>query len=115
MTETDWVKELPAAVTVCDADGTILFMNDMSIKAFEEDGGAALVGTNLLDCHPEPSRSKLEAMLRLGVANTYTIQKKRKKKLIYQSPWYRNSIYSGFVEISIELPDPMQHFDRDAQ
>ena len=60
MTDTDWVKELPAAVTVCDADGTILFMNDMSIKAFEEDGGAALVGTNLLDCHPEPSRSKLE-------------------------------------------------------
>jgi transcriptional regulator with PAS, ATPase and Fis domain len=115
MAETDWVKELPSAVTVCGADGIILSMNNRSIKAFEEDGGEALIGTNVLDCHPEPARSKLAAMLQSGVANTYTIQKKGKKKLIHQSPWYHDGVYSGFVEISIELPDPMQHFNRDAQ
>ena len=115
MTETDWVKELPSAVTVCDADGIIIAMNERSIKAFEEDGGAALIGTNALDCHPDPARSKLAAMLQSGSANTYTIQKKGKRKLIHQSPWYRSGVYGGFVEISIELPDPMQHFNRDAQ
>ena len=113
--EIDWTKEFPSAITVCDADGIILSMNDRSVTSFEDDGGAALIGTNSLDCHPEPARSKFSTMLRSGNVNTYTILKKGKKKLIHQSPWYQNGTYSGFVEISIELPDTMQHFNRDAE
>jgi transcriptional regulator with PAS, ATPase and Fis domain len=108
----DWAAELPSAITVCDDTGTILYMNTRSVQSFEEDGGIALIGTNVLECHPEPAKSKLEAMLRSGEPNIYTIEKKGKKKLIYQSPWYREGTYAGFVEISIELPDQMPHFVR---
>ena len=32
MNEHDWVKEFPAAVTVCDPQGIILAMNDKAAK-----------------------------------------------------------------------------------
>jgi transcriptional regulator with PAS, ATPase and Fis domain len=108
-----WVKEFAGAVTVCDTEGRIVGMNDASVEAFADDGGARLVGTNVLDCHPEPSRSKLKEMMAAGRTNVYTIQKNGKKKLIYQSPWYEGGRYAGFVEISVEIPWDMPHFNRD--
>ncbi|HMA47831.1 MAG TPA: PAS domain-containing protein, partial [Frankiaceae bacterium] len=63
MSDHAWVREFPGAVTVCDRDGVVLEMNDKSAEVFAGDGGRALVGRNLLDCHPEPARSKLAAML----------------------------------------------------
>jgi PAS domain-containing protein len=108
----DWVQELPAAVTVCDADGTILGLNERACRTFAEDGGAALVGRNVLDCHPEPARSTLRAMLAAGRRNVYTIEKNGLRKLIYQTPWYSGGAYRGFVELSLELPETMTHFVR---
>ena len=70
-----WVKEFPGDITVCDAAGVILEMNDGAVEAFHKQGGAGLIGTNLLDCHPEPSRTKLEGMLASGASNVYTIEK----------------------------------------
>jgi hypothetical protein len=108
-----WIKEFPAAVTVCDPDGVILEMNDKSAVTFAEDGGYALIGKNLFDCHPEPARSQLESMMQTRSKNVYTIEKNGIKKLIYQSPWYSDGKYAGFVEISLEIPFEMSHFVRD--
>ncbi len=108
-----WIKEFPAAVTVCDEAGRIIEMNDRSIEGFAKDGGEKLIGTNALDCHPEPSRTKLKGMLESGRTNVYTIQKQGKKKLIYQSPWYEDGRYAGFVEVSFEIPWDLPHFNRD--
>jgi hypothetical protein len=41
--------------------------------------------------------------------NVYTIEKNGVKKLIYQSPWYYNGEYAGFVELSLEIPFEMEH------
>jgi transcriptional regulator with PAS, ATPase and Fis domain len=108
----EWVREFPGAVTICDVEGRILEMNARAEEIFASDGGAALVGKNVLDCHPEPSRSKLEGMLREGRTNVYTIAKNGKKKLIFQAPWFKNGVYSGFVELGLEIPDPLPHFER---
>lgn len=113
MDKHQWVKEFPGAVTVCDSEGRIVEMNDAAIEVFAADGGAGLIGTNVLDCHPEPSRTKLKGMMEAGRTNVYTIQKKGKKKLIYQSPWFRDGRYAGFVEFSVEIPWDMPHFTRD--
>lgn len=110
----DWIREFPAPITVCDAEGIILSMNNAAIALFDGDGGEQLIGSNVLDCHPEPSRSKLLGMLRQGRENTYTIRKKGRTKLITQQPWYRDGSFAGIVEISIVLPDPLAHHDRDA-
>ena len=48
-------------------------MNDRAAQSFAADGGAGLIGSNVLDCHPEPARTKLSEMLAQGLANVYTI------------------------------------------
>lgn len=108
-----WVREFPGAVTVCDVRGIILDMNDLAVQSFQEQGGAALLGTNLLDCHPEPSRSKVVEMLRTHQPNVYTIEKRGLRKLVYQTPWYLAGQYAGFVELVLELPADMPHFVRE--
>ena len=108
-----WIKEFPGSITVCDATGVILDMNDASAESFAKDGGRALMGSNLLDCHPEPSRNKLQGLLATGQANAYTIEKGGVKKLVYQAPWYENGQYRGLVEIALALPETLPHFVRD--
>ena len=112
MTNHKWVKEFPGAITVCDAQGIILELNDKAAKTFEKDGGAGLIGKNMLDCHPEPARSKTERLLAAREKNVYTIEKNGIKKLIFQSPWFKNGKYAGFVEISLEIPFELPHFVR---
>jgi hypothetical protein len=109
----DWTKEFPGAVTACDRTGVIVEMNDKAASTFEADGGRALVGTNLLACHPEPSRSTVAGMLANPRVNAYTIEKRGVHKLIYQAPWYRDGAYQGLVELSLEIPATMPHFVRE--
>jgi transcriptional regulator with PAS, ATPase and Fis domain len=106
-----WWKEFPGAVTVCDRDGVILEMNRKAVTTLGN--GKSLVGTSILDCHPEPARSKVRALLSSGRTNVYTIEKKGVRKLIYQSPWFENGEMRGLVELSLELPDPLPHHVRD--
>jgi hypothetical protein len=111
--EYSWVKEFPAAVTVCDPDGIITEMNDKAAVSFKEDGGRALIGKNVLDCHPESARAALKRLMETHQRNVYTIEKNGIKKLIYQTPWYYEGEYAGFLEISLEIPPEMPHFIRD--
>lgn len=108
----EWVKNFPAIITVCDASGVIIEMNEASCEHFKNDGGRALIGRSILDCHPEPARSKLKTMLQNGITNCYTIEKDGVKKFVYQSPWYKNSEYAGFVETIILIPSDMPHYIR---
>ena len=108
----NWTNEFPSAITVCDKEGIILYMNDKSCTTFEKDGGKKLIGQNLLDCHPEPAKTRLKKMLSEGKSNSYTIEKNGIKKLIHQSPWFENGEYKGFTELSIVIPFNMAHFAR---
>jgi PAS domain S-box-containing protein len=113
MKQIKWADEFPGAVTVCDARGIIVYMNHRSARVFAKYGGRKLIGKSVLDCHPEPARTKLRRMLKTRTANTYSIEKKGVKKLIHQSPWYEKGRYKGFAELSLEIPFDMPHFKRD--
>ena len=112
MARAEWQEEFPGSILVCDRDGVILEMNAMARENTAKEGGAALIGTNALDCHPEPARSKLAKLLAEGGRNVYTIEKKGKRKLVYQSPWYENDELMGLVELSLEIPETMPHHVR---
>jgi PAS domain S-box-containing protein len=112
MMDNRWVKNHPAAITVCDREGIILSMNDKSIEVFAKYGGRDLIGKNLLNCHPQPSRDKLAGMLEHQTLNCYTTEESGIKNLIYQSPWYENGRYMGFVEMIIELPENVPNYIR---
>ncbi len=108
-----WLEELPAAVTVTDANGTIVAMNARSRRTFEKEGGGALVGKSVFDCHPEPARTKARELFARGLPSHYTIRTGGQRKIIHQLPWYRDGTFAGFVEISVPIPDELPHFDRD--
>ena len=110
--KTSWITSFPAAITVCDTQGIILEMNERAAQSFASDGGKKLIGTNLLDCHPEPARSQVKELLETQANNVYTIEKNGVKKLIYQSPWYQQGKYAGLVEIAVEIPVELPHFIR---
>ena len=108
----NYFKESQFAVTVCNAEGIIIYMNDKSIATFQKDGGSDLIGTSLLDCHPEPARSMIEKMMVSHEENSYTIEKNGLKKLIHQTPWFENGEFKGYIELSIVIPMEMRHFVR---
>ncbi|MCL6612560.1 MAG: PAS domain-containing protein [Peptococcaceae bacterium] len=107
-----WMKELPVAITVCDAEGTIVEMNERACKMFEKDGGRNLIGGNVLHCHPERARNKIREMFAARSVNCYTIEKNGVKKMVYQVPWYKDGEYAGFVELVMEVPFELPHYKR---
>ena len=108
-----WSDELPfVAITICDKEGKIIDMNRRSIATYEKDGGKALIGKNLMDCHPERAKQIISRLMSEGKTNAYTIEKEGLRKLIYQSPWYENGEFAGLVEMSVVLPETMPHYVR---
>lgn len=99
----NWSNEALFPVTICDQNGLIVYMNKESIKQFASDGGENLIGKSLLDCHPEPSRSKLVNMLAAQTANTYISRSNDQAQLVHETPWFENGEYKGFIEISIDV------------
>jgi transcriptional regulator with PAS, ATPase and Fis domain len=108
----DWALEFPGAVTVCDRDCTIIYMNEKSAKTFEKSGGSSLLGTSLLACHSDRSKAIIGRILETGEPNTYTIEKAGVRKLIYQAPWRKDGKIAGLVELSLELPAELPHYVR---
>ena len=53
---------LRASVTVADEEFRIIFMNDLAIEHYDYEGGEALIGTDLLDCHNAESQAMLRKM-----------------------------------------------------
>ena len=105
-------KEAGFVITVCDIEGNILDMNDKSANTFLASGGYELIGKSLMNCHPEPARTKLQDMLATPRTNAYTIEKNGVKKLIYQTPWFENGEFKGLIELSMEIPMEMAHYVR---
>ncbi len=103
----NWMDDFPGAITVCNREGIVVYMNKVSREQFRKSGGAELIGRSLLDCHPEPSKSRLKEMLAKPAKNAYTVEKNGRKKQILQTPWIENGDFRGVVEISFELPPDM--------
>ncbi len=112
MSTTSWWEEIPAAVTVTDAKGTIIEMNQKAATVFAKSGGKALIGKQLLDCHPVQAQEKIKQLTQSKQIHIYTIEKNGIKKLIYQTPYFENGNYAGLVEISFELPVEIPYFIR---
>ncbi len=105
-----WADDINCAITVCDAEGVILYMNDRAREVFASHGD--LIGSNLFECHSAESAAKIRHMLATGESNAYTISKKGQRKMIYQTPWRRGGAIAGMVEISMAIPEEMPHHIR---
>lgn len=111
LSEFAWAREMNCAVTVCDIEGNIIFMNKKSKDTFAG-GTDRLVGQNLRQCHSERSWEIIQKLLSTGGTNSYTISKKGQRKMIYQTAWFQDGKVMGLVEISMVIPDEMPHYVR---
>ncbi len=108
----DWANSLNCAITVCDTEGIILYMNEKSIATFGKGDGQGMVGQSMFTCHSPRSVEIIRRLLDKGESNAYTIEKKGVKKMIYQTPWYKDGKVAGLVEISTVIPLDMPHYVR---
>jgi len=99
----DFLKELNFSVSICDAEGSICYLNNKGEETFAKEGGKELLGTNILDCHPEPSKSKLKEMMITHETQAYFKGEGDRKRLIYQTPVYKEGNYAGYFEMIIPL------------
>lgn len=107
-----WAAMPECAVTVCDADCRIIYMNPRSRDTFA-DGTDRLIGQNLLECHSPRSREIIARLLATGGSNVYTIEKQGVRKMIYQSAWLNtDGSAGGLVELSMVIPAEMPHYVR---
>ena len=106
----DWADGMACAITVCDADCTIIYQNERARQTYIKHGD--LIGRNLMDCHPEHARAIIADLLATGRTNAYTIEKQGVRKMIYQTAWKECGEIRGLVEISMELPAEMPHYIR---
>jgi len=107
----EWAEEIDGAVTVCDVEGTVLYMNQRSRQTFNKDG-ESMVGKSMMPCHNERSQAIIRDMLEKNHSHCYTISKHGQRKLIFQTPWRKDGVVCGLVEFSFVLPDEMPHYDR---
>lgn len=98
------------AVTVCDAEGVIVYMNDKARETYKKHGD--LIGKNLYDCHSERSRGIIRHILATGGSNAYTIEKQGVHKVIYQTAWKKDGRVAGIVEISMVTAVDLPHYVR---
>jgi transcriptional regulator with PAS, ATPase and Fis domain len=106
----DWAKEMNCAVTVCDTEGIIIYMNDKAKTTFASHGD--LVGKSLMGCHSDRSKGIIAHLLETGGYNAYTIEKEGLRKMIYQTAWKQDGKVAGLVEISMVIPPDMPHYIR---
>ena len=106
-----WANELKLAITVADINDNIIYMNEKSKLTFPN----SKIGDNLASCHKQISMDKVRKFKESDISNTYTIKKNGIKKLIHQTPWYKDGNIAGLVEFSIEIPNELPHFDRDVE
>lgn len=108
----DWMNGFEGAVTICDLEGIVIYMNDFSKKEFSKDGGELLIGKSLMDCHPEPAQRMLHKMFQEPIYHSYTRERNGVKKMVHQSPWFVDGEHRGVIEISFVIPQNMAHHKR---
>ena len=52
-----------APVVLCDLNHTVIYMNPAAGERYAKQGGMALVGTSLLNCHPPKTNEMIERVV----------------------------------------------------
>jgi DUF438 domain-containing protein len=105
---TDFFRYQEVSITICDKNAMILYMNAKAIETFSDQ-----TGKSLFACHPPHAAEKIKKMLADGIPNAYTIAKKGRKKMIYQTAWHdQEGNIGGLIEYSFPVAEELPHYIR---
>lgn len=105
MNFTDYYEKTAFPVTICNEEGIIIYMNVASQNNFAKRGGKDLIGKSLFDCHNENSGRIIRELIENDKTNTYFLEKDGVKRLIHQTPWYKDEKVAGLIELIIPVQE----------
>lgn len=76
------------AVVICNLEHEVLYMNPAAKARYAKQGGAALIGSNLLDCHNKQSQEQIHKVMAWFQESTdhnrvYTFHNEKENKDVY--------------------------------
>lgn len=79
-----------APVVLCDLNHTVIYMNPAAGERYAKQGGMALVGTSLLNCHPPKANEMIERVVEWFQADRthnliYTFRNDMENKDVYMA------------------------------
>lgn len=107
-----WFKNLPACITVTDANGIILEMNDQAAESYRDGGGRNLIGKSAIACHEEPVRQTVQRMYDTAKGRIYTTHEGGQKILVVHAPYFSDGVFKGIVELVIDVPAVIPHVEK---
>jgi sensor histidine kinase regulating citrate/malate metabolism len=110
----DWIKDVSAAVVICDRKGVLTYLNDAAAAMYAPFGGYALLGKSVMEgCHKQKSSNdKMFEIMETRKPHTYSIERNGIKRLIHQMPHVVNGEVIGIIELAIIVPFEIPHFVR---
>ncbi len=87
-----------APIVLCNLEHTIIYMNPAAIAHYAGDGGAELIGSNVLMCHPEYAKQAL-----LRVYEWFKASPKNNMVLTFHSEKSNKDIYMVALRDGDEL------------
>jgi hypothetical protein len=91
----------------------VIYANEKAERTFVSPGEPPVAGRDLMACHNDNSKKIIRDIMEKKMNHVYTIEKKGRKKLIFQTPWVVDGELKGLVELSLEIPFEMPHFVRE--
>lgn len=113
MGPTEWLDQIDVIISSCDEGGITTFVNRRGNEVFAGSGGYQLIGKSMVDCHPAgPVREGFLKLMESRKLNCYTVERKGKKTLVYQTPLFQEGKFIGYNEMILPIPETMPHFVR---
>jgi transcriptional regulator with PAS, ATPase and Fis domain len=106
-----WFKSFPGSITITDAKGIILEMNEKAAESYRDGGGYELIGKSAINCHEEPVRQTVQHMYDEPAMRIYKTRENGQKILVTHAPFFSDDRFMGIVELVIELPEEIPHVE----
>ena len=106
-----WFKAFPGSITITDANGIILDMNEKAAESYRDSGGRGLIGKSAIDCHEEPVRQTVQKMYDEPAMRIYTTRENGQKILVTHAPFFSGGGFMGIVELVMEFPEEIPHVE----
>lgn len=106
-----WFKRFPGSITITDANGIILEMNDKAAESYRDGGGYELIGKSAINCHEEPTRQTVQKMYDEPAMRIYSTRENGQKILVTHAPVFSDGGFMGIVELVINIPEEIPHVE----
>ena len=97
------VDQERSSIVICNLEHEIIYMNQAAINHYEKRGGGELIGKNLLECHNQESKEKIQQVIDWFSSDeahniVYTFHNDKQNKDVYMVALREEGELIGYYE-----------------